>query len=110
MSYVEIWDPNEVLNLASKGALLVDVRANAAYDKEHIRGAINIPLDDLDSHLENLPKDKPVVVYCGSVDCTMSYFAARKLASKGFTVYRYTPGLKGWKEAGLPTEGLKVKA
>ncbi len=109
MSYVELWDAKEVLNIISKGALLVDVRATPAYEKEHIVGAINIPLDDLDTHIESLPKDKPVVVYCGSVDCTLSYHAARKLASKGFTVYRYTPGLKGWKEAGLPTEGLRVK-
>ncbi len=108
MSYVELWDAREVLDLISKGALLVDVRASAAYDKEHIKGAINIPLDDLDSNLERLPRDKPVIVYCGSVECTLSYFAARKLAANGFTAYRYVPGLKGWKEAGLPTEGLKI--
>lgn len=109
MSYVELWDAREVLEIVSNGGLLVDVRSRASYDKEHIKGAINIPLDELDSHVNELPRDKPIVVYCGSVDCILSYFAARKLAPLGFKVYRYTPGLKGWKEAGLPTEGLKVK-
>ncbi len=95
MSFVKSWDAGEVLNLVLKGTLLIDVRARVAYDKGHVRGAINVPLDDLDLRLENLSRDKPIVVYCGNVECTLSYFAAKKLAAKGFNVYRYTSGLKG---------------
>jgi len=108
VSYSEVWSASEVQELISKGALLVDVRARSSYAKEHIKDAINIPLEELDSQIEMLPKDRPIIVYCGSVECTRSYFAARKLAPLGFKVYRYTPGLKGWKEAGLPTESQSM--
>ncbi|MCE4613261.1 MAG: rhodanese-like domain-containing protein [Desulfurococcales archaeon] len=103
-SYREI-GVEEARDLAEKGALIIDVRSPDSYNKEHIKGAISIPLEDLDKRINEIPRDRPVVVYCGSRECKASYYASRKLAAAGYdNIYRFVDGLKGWKEAGLPTE------
>ncbi|MEM4559361.1 MAG: rhodanese-like domain-containing protein [Acidilobaceae archaeon] len=104
-SYIELWDAREVLDLISKGALIIDVRLETAYAKEHIPGAINIPLKNLEERIEELPRDKPIIVYCTNVDCETSHMAALKLASLGFkNIYRFRPGVKGWEAQGQPVE------
>jgi 3-mercaptopyruvate sulfurtransferase SseA len=45
-------------------AIFVDVRPKDAYDQEHIKGAINIPLSDLAKREKELPKNKFIVTYC----------------------------------------------
>jgi len=57
--------PEEARQAVAKGdAVLVDVRAKEAYDREHAKGAISIPLTDLASRMGELPKDKLVITYC----------------------------------------------
>ncbi len=103
--YKEIWNAEDVAKLISEGALVIDVRAEQAYYKEHIPGALNIPLAKLEEAMKELSKEKTIVVYCTNVECTASYIAARKLAASGYkNIYRYTPGIKGWKESGFKTE------
>ena len=81
-----------------ESALVVDVRSRDQYEKEHIPGAVNIPLSELESRLDELPRDRPLIVYCGSSRCTASLKAARLLAEKGFSnVLRYVGGLADWK-------------
>jgi hypothetical protein len=48
----------------SGNVLIVDTRAKAAYDSEHIKGAINVPLADVETHLSELKTDKKIVAYC----------------------------------------------
>ena len=45
-------------------AVFVDVRAEAAYKMEHIKGALHIPLESLDANLGKLPKGKKLIIYC----------------------------------------------
>jgi rhodanese-related sulfurtransferase len=45
--------------------LVIDVRKKSEYDSEHLIGAINIPLNEINQHLAQFPKDKPFVMYCG---------------------------------------------
>jgi len=45
-------------------AVFVDSRAESAYKAEHIKGAINITNDTLNSRLKDLPKDRKIIVYC----------------------------------------------
>ena len=55
----------EVRRLVAAGAQLVDVLPRAEYDAEHIAGAINIPLKELDAKSTAiLDRDQPVIVYC----------------------------------------------
>ncbi len=56
---------DEMENLVTKGAQVVDVLSASQYQEKHLPGAINIELEDFsDESLSKLEKDKPVVVYC----------------------------------------------
>lgn len=47
-----------------KQALFVDVRDAQSYATEHISGAVNIPLAEIDTRLAELPKDRWIIFYC----------------------------------------------
>ena len=52
------------LLVASGDAILVDVRSEADYAKSHLRGAINIPVSQVQSRASELPRDKMIITYC----------------------------------------------
>lgn len=55
----------EVQRLAREGAQVVEVLPPAEYTEEHLPGAINIPLKELNRETARVLKlDQPVVVYC----------------------------------------------
>jgi rhodanese-related sulfurtransferase len=90
--------------LAQKGNMfLVDVRTPDEYRQAHLRGAVSIPLNDLKSRLGEIPKNRPVLVYCAVG--ARSAPAAGFLAMKGYQeVYHLTDGLVGWYKNGFPIE------
>lgn len=49
--------------LEDKKPVFVDVRDIFAFEKSHVEGAIHIPLELLPQELENIPTDRPVIVY-----------------------------------------------
>jgi len=49
---------------ATKKPLLVDVRKKSEFDSEHILGAINVPLNEINQHLAQFPKDKALILHC----------------------------------------------
>jgi rhodanese-related sulfurtransferase len=56
---------DEVQRLLKEGAQLVEVLPAKAYEDEHLPGAINIPLKDLDLQVAaTLHQERPVIVYC----------------------------------------------
>lgn len=53
--------------LAKKGAIILDVRSKGEYAGGHIKGSINIPVDQLSNNLNKLKdKNKPVITCCAS--------------------------------------------
>ncbi len=44
--------------------LVIDVRKKSEFDSEHVIGAINVPLNEINQHLSQFPKDKPFVLHC----------------------------------------------
>lgn len=44
--------------------IIFDVRKKSEYDAEHVVGAINVPLNQINQHLAEFPKDKAFVIYC----------------------------------------------
>ncbi|MCC6993968.1 MAG: rhodanese-like domain-containing protein [Deltaproteobacteria bacterium] len=57
----------EAHRLVEAGATLLDVRLPEEYQESHIKGAINIPVHELERRMSELgAKDKPIVVYCHS--------------------------------------------
>lgn len=63
---------------------ILDVRTKEEYDELHIRGAINIPLDEINDTI-NLDKNNNIFVYCRSGN--RSSKALNKLKELGYTVY-----------------------
>ena len=76
------WD--EVDDLPRDGsAALLDVRTAWEYQRGHLDGFRNIPLDDLREHLDELDQGKPVYVNCQTG--LRSYLACRLLTQYGFS-------------------------
>lgn len=80
-------------SMVKDGAVLLDVRTPEEWGQEHIPGAVNIPVDDIDGRASELSKDKPVVTYCKSG--MRAHRAAGALRAKGFTVYELG-GIGDW--------------
>jgi len=90
--------------------VIVDVLSPAQYAKVHIRGAINIPLADLEKRAGELGKDARIVTYCANYPCHASSMAAETLTALGFQdVYDYKGGIHEWEEAKLPVDGSEAK-
>lgn len=86
---------------------VIDVRDSRAYAGEgHLPGALLVPLDQLESNVDDLHvrTDQTVLVYGGHGDAGAR--AGRLLASYGFPRVRVVEGgFPAWKAAGLPVEG-----
>lgn len=65
-----------------KHPLVIDIRKKSEYDSEHVVGAVNIPLNQMNSHLAEIPKGKPFVLYC--VSGYRSMIAASMLKQRGW--------------------------
>lgn len=68
--------------LVKSGATLVDVRTPGEFQSGHVKGSINIPLDQLGSQLNKLKNSQNIVVFCQSG--TRSRMAKMLLQQKGF--------------------------
>jgi len=53
-------------DLAKNGAQIIDVRTKGEFQGGHIRGSVNIPLQNLKNNLSKISKDKPVITCCAS--------------------------------------------
>ncbi len=66
----------------NNGAVVVDVRTEEEYEEEHFPGALNIPVDRILVRKNEIPKDKPVILYCASG--ARSAYAAHLLKAEGY--------------------------
>jgi rhodanese-related sulfurtransferase len=58
-------DRDDVQRLVAAGAQLVEVLPRPEYEEEHLPGAVNLPLKELNREAaEQLDRDRPVIVYC----------------------------------------------
>jgi DNA-binding transcriptional ArsR family regulator/rhodanese-related sulfurtransferase len=96
-------DPREVMKLARRGEItVIDVRPREEFGAGHIRGAINVPLEELGHHLSDLPRDREIIAYCRGPYCVLSYDAVEELRRHGFRARRLQAGFPEWKAARLP--------
>lgn len=80
---------------AKKEAMLVDVRTPEEFEKGHIPGAINLPVDNLRNSLQQLPKEKSIIIYCQIG--LRGYIAQRILTQNGYEkVNNIAGGFKTW--------------
>ncbi|PJF47864.1 MAG: rhodanese-like domain-containing protein [Candidatus Thermofonsia Clade 3 bacterium] len=87
--------------LRDAGAFMLDVREPFEYAEYHMPGAVLIPLGELTGRLNEVPKDRPVVVVCRSGN--RSQVGRNILKQAGFTaVTSMDGGMRAWRNAGLP--------
>ncbi len=87
---------------------VLDVRPSEEYEVGHIPGALNVPLEEIEQHLANLPKGQEFIAYCRGEYCVLAFEAIAALRKKGFKARRLEEGYPEWRAAGLPVEGLRV--
>jgi rhodanese-related sulfurtransferase len=85
--------------------LVVDVRSQGEYDRDHVPGAVHIPFYSIGSGLKELgyPKFNPVVLYCEHGPRTG--IAGFSLYLSGYKkVYSLEGNMKGWRKNEFPIE------
>ncbi|MBA5807131.1 metalloregulator ArsR/SmtB family transcription factor [Morganella morganii] len=82
-----------VAGMKSGQILLVDVRPEREYQDGHLPGAVNIPVDQLENCLAQLPDDKEIVAYCRGAYCFLSANAVISLRLKGFRARHFREGI-----------------
>lgn len=105
---------DELRGLLDAGSLtLVEALHTAAYDAEHIPGAVNLPGELTAERAAALAPDPTatVVVYCSGPSCGRSRVTAAAFERLGYTDVRVYPGGKtDWFQAGLPFDGSRTTA
>ncbi len=82
------WD--ELDSLAGDGYVLLDVRMDIERRQGHVEGSVHIPLDSLRQRLDELPRDKKIVIYCKIG--LRGYIAYRILVQNGFDAANLSGG------------------
>ena len=86
---------------AKQSTLIFDVRKKSEFDAQHIIGATNIPLNQLNEHLAQIPKDEPFVLHCAGGYRSM--IAASMLKQRGWQqITDIQGGFAALKETAVP--------
>lgn len=87
----------------SKNAYLLDVRTPDERRQGYIPGSVLIPIEMVGRKLAEIPKNRPVIVYCAVGSRSRS--VAQALARSGYAeVYNMKDGIFGWYRNGLPVK------
>ena len=76
--------------IATDKPIVIDIRKKSEYDSEHIVDAINIPLNQINEHLAEFPKNKPFVLHCAGGYRSM--IAASILKQRGWNDFSDVEG------------------
>jgi len=93
--------------MAEGDVQVVEVLPRSDFEREHLPGAVSIPLADMTARaVASLDASKPTVAYCYDYQCDLSARGAARLESLDFRdVYDYTASKAAWIAEGLPSEG-----
>ena len=96
--------PTEAVQCMNRDkGVVIDVCSAAEFAQAHVKGAVNVPLDELEARLASTVKNKstPLILVCAAGSRSKRAQAmAQKLGYE--KVHSLQGGLKAWKEANLP--------
>ncbi len=77
--------------------VIVDARSPASFKRGHVRGAVNLPAGELDTHFgqfsQSVGLDESIILYCSGPDCNSADMVFEYLVSKGYSDMRvFRPG------------------
>jgi rhodanese-related sulfurtransferase len=92
-----------------EAALFVDARPQSQFAQGHIRGALNLPWQEVDRYFmetaDRLEGSMTIITYCDGDNCDLSHELALFLKDMGFENVRVlVNGWTVWKQDGLPTD------
>uniref|UniRef100_UPI0026323BD0 rhodanese-like domain-containing protein n=1 Tax=uncultured Eudoraea sp. TaxID=1035614 RepID=UPI0026323BD0 len=83
-----------------KNPLVIDVRKKSEFDSQHLKNAINVPLNEINQHLSQFPKDQFFYVHCAGGYRSM--IASSMLKQRGWEKFAdIEEGFDGLKESSL---------
>jgi rhodanese-related sulfurtransferase len=85
-------------------AVLIDAQPGVEYQAGHLPQALPIPLDELERRLDELPRNRTLIVYCRGPLCVIADDALAVLSKQGRRVARLEEGVAEWQQAGLAIE------
>jgi rhodanese-related sulfurtransferase len=85
----------KLIDNESKDYLLIDVRSESEYNSGYIPTAINIPHTNIEEHIEEIPRDKLIIVYCKVGGRAEN--ARKKLIELGYKNVINFGGTNSWK-------------
>ena len=81
--------------------MVIDVRKKSEFDSEHLIDAVNMPLNEINQHLAEIPKEKPFLLHCAGGYRSM--IASSILKQRGWSNFAdITGGFDEMKETSLP--------
>jgi rhodanese-related sulfurtransferase/predicted transcriptional regulator len=86
-----------VARMARGDVVLVDVRPAEEFAAGHIERAQSIPIDELKSRLDELPRDREVIAYCRGPFCAYAHEAVRTLRGDRRPARRLEEGWPEWR-------------
>ena len=91
-----------MIDQKEENLILVDLRSEVEYNREHVVGAVNVPAvslsgDEIVSAFEKFGEDKKIVVYCYSAYCMLGKQVGELLAKNGIEVIDLNIGWSEWK-------------
>ncbi len=121
---VEVFHADEIDALVEDGGFLLDVRTTGEFQRGHLQGAVNVPIDEVRDRLGELPRNRTLLVHC--LTGIRSYFVCRTLKqlgyrvrnlSGGYVVYcaahparcRGIPGLRRWRRRAAPESASSAR-
>ncbi|MEI8234034.1 MAG: FAD-dependent oxidoreductase [Verrucomicrobiota bacterium] len=82
--------------LGSNGIFLLDVRDVDEFEEGHIPGAVNLPLNEIRTRMDELPRDREISIYCGVGQ--RAYYATRILLQNGYHAKNLAGGMRTYKQ------------
>ncbi|MEG7336034.1 rhodanese-like domain-containing protein [Bacillus subtilis] len=83
--------------------VLIDVRNGPIHVRNvTIKDAHIIPEQELQARLNEIPKEREIIVYCWDVWCNTAAKVATFLLEHGYKVKELTGGIAAWKEMNFP--------
>lgn len=82
MDEVNRKSPPDFAKMYDQKPLIFDVRKKSEYDSQHVEGAVNVPLNEINKHLAAFPKNKPFLLHCAGGYRSM--IAASILKARGW--------------------------
>ena len=93
---------NLIKILRKRDVIVLDVRPSLEYEQGYIKGAISVPLEELEGYLGRIPKNKTIVAYCRGPYCVLADDAVKIMRAKGYHATRLDEGFPEWRSRGFP--------